>query len=128
MRETLIRLLAIQALVGVGIAAGFCVYKGVAAGAAALYGSAIGLAVSLLLAWSIKRATRPGASMAGLYLGALERMLFVVIAFGVGIGVLNLAPLALIVGFGVAECAYYIAASPLRRYILDMKVDGNNGK
>jgi F0F1-type ATP synthase assembly protein I len=79
MRKALISLLAIQAIVIVAIAAGFYLYSGqVLAAAAALYGGGVTLVVSVLLAWRMSRAARPGAGFAGLYIGALERMVFVV--------------------------------------------------
>lgn len=128
MREVLIRLLAIQALTGLAIAAGFCVRVSVAAGVAAIYGSAVGLIVSLLLAWRMSRASQPGAGLQALYLGAFERMVFVGLAFGVAIGLLRLAPLALIAGFVGAELAYYIAAGPLRRYMMETIGSEDNGE
>src|SRR5699024_2810064 len=82
--------------------------------AAVLYGGAMAVVVSLLLAYRIGRASRPGASAAGLYLGAMERMVFVAAAFIIALAVLRLAPLGVIAGFIGAEIAYYIAASFLR--------------
>jgi F0F1-type ATP synthase assembly protein I len=119
MREVLIRLLAIQTLAGLAIAAGFYVRVGGAGAIAAVYGVAIGLLVSLLLAWRMGQAARPGAELWGLLVGAIERMLFVCVAFGTGIALLHLAPLALVIGFAGAQAAYYIAAGPLKRHMLD---------
>ncbi|MDN5939804.1 MAG: hypothetical protein L0H83_14240, partial [Salinisphaera sp.] len=78
---------------------------------------AIGVIASLLLAWRINRAQRPGAGVAGLLLSTLERMVFVAAAFVLALLVLELVPLALIVGFIGAEAAYYVAGSWLRRQI-----------
>ena len=115
MRKVLVSLLVIQAIVTLAVAGGFFAYAGVGMAVATLYGGAIGLVVSVLLAWRVNQASRPGAGAAGLYLGALERMVFVVAAFAVGLAIVKLAPLALIVGFIGAEFAYYIAAGLLRR-------------
>ncbi len=116
MREVLLRLLAIQGAATLAIAIGFYVAFGspLAAGAV-LYGGATAVVVSLLLAYRVSRASRPGASAAGLYLSTLERLVFVVAAFVVAFVVLKLAPLALIAGFVGAEIAYYVAAGLLRR-------------
>ena len=116
MRKVLVSLLVIQAIVTLAVAGGFYTYAGVGMAVAALYGGAIGLVVSVLLAWRMNQASRPGAGAVGLYLGALERMAFVVAAFVVGLAVLKLAPLALMVGFIGAEFAYYIVAGLLRRH------------
>ncbi|MGH8272214.1 MAG: ATP synthase subunit I [Gammaproteobacteria bacterium] len=115
MQKVLISLLAIQALTTLAIAIGFFVAYGAPSAAAALYGGAIAMALSALLAWRMQRASRPGASAAGLYLGAMERMVFVAAAFVLALAVLKLAPLALIVAFVGAELAYYVAGGLLRR-------------
>lgn len=114
MRKALISLLAIQAAVTLAVAAGFYVYQGLAGAAAAGYGGLIALAVSGLLAWRLSRASRPGAGVAGLFLGALERFVFVAAAFAVGIALLKLAPIALIAGFVGAELGYYVAAGVMK--------------
>lgn len=114
MRKILINLLAIQAGMTLAIAAGFFIYRGTGAGVATLYGGGIGLVVSLLLAFRFVRANRPGAGAVDLYLGAVERFLFVGAAFAVGIAVLELAPVALLAGFVGAELAYFITISLTR--------------
>jgi hypothetical protein len=119
MRKVLVRLLAVQVIVGLIIAAGFCVVNGLAASEAAIYGGAVAVVVSLLLALRVSRASRPGAGLGGLYVSTFERMAFVVGAFAVGMVLLQLAPLALVIGFAGAELAYYAAAGPLRRHMLD---------
>lgn len=115
MRKVLLRLLAIQGATTLAIAIGFYLAFGSPwTAAAVLYGGATAVVVSLLLAYRVGRASRPGASAAGLYLGAMERMVFVAAAFIVAFAVLRLAPIALIAGFVGAEIAYYIAASFFR--------------
>jgi F0F1-type ATP synthase assembly protein I len=116
MRKVLVSLLMIQTIVTLAVAGGFFAYTRLGMAVAALYGGAIGLVVSVLLAWRMDRASRPGAGVAGLFLGALERMVFVIAAFAVGLAVMKLAPLALIAGFIGAEFAYYIAAGLFRRH------------
>ncbi|MDA3922094.1 MAG: hypothetical protein PF501_15660 [Salinisphaera sp.] len=118
MGKVLVRLLTIQALVGLVIAAGFFVYAGLGGAVAAIFGVFIGLGVTLLLGWRMARASRSGVSLAPLMMGAAERMLFVCVAFGVGIAWLRLAPVAILVGFMGAECSYYVLAGPMRRYMV----------
>lgn len=114
MRKALTSLLAIQAGITLAVAAGFYVYRGLPGVGAVLYGGGIALGVSSLLAWRLARASRPGAGIAGLYLGALERFVFVAAAFAVGIAALKLAPLPLLAGFAGAEIGYFLAAGLLR--------------
>jgi len=117
MRKVMLSLWAIQAIATFVVAGGFFAYMGLGAALAALYGGAVGMVVSALLAWRMNRASRPGASAAGLYLSTLERMVFVAAAFVLALAVLKLQPLALIAGFIGAELAYYIAAGVLRRHV-----------
>lgn len=114
MRRIATRLLTTQAVVTLAVAACFYVMAWVPQGGwSALYGGAVAMIVSALLAWRVARASRPGASVAGLYLSTLERMAIVVAAFVVALAVLELAPLAMIAGFVGAEIAYYFTASSL---------------
>lgn len=115
MRKVLLRLLAIQGAVTLAIAIGFYMaYSSPLAAGSVLYGGMMAAVLSLLLAWRVARASRPGANAAFLYLSVLERMVFVAGAFVLAIVVLRLVPLALIAGFVGAEIAYYMAAGVLR--------------
>lgn len=118
MQKILARLLVTQTVVTLVIAAGL--YMAVATPLAvwsALYGGAMAMVVSTLLAWRVARASRPGAGAAGLYLSIFERMAFVAAAFVLALAVLELVPLALIAGFVGAEIAYYFTAGALRQQI-----------
>lgn len=86
-------------------------------GLAAAYGGGMALVNSLLLAWRTRRA-RTGSGSAsgqlqvfGLIGGAVERFVFTLVAFGVGMALLDFDPLALIVGFACTQLAYVGAAS-----------------
>ena len=115
MRKALISLLAIQVVATLAIAGGFYAYGGAGGMLAALYGGGSGVAVSLLLALRLSRAARPGAGVAGLYLGALERFVFVAAAFALAFAVLGLEPIPLLAGFAGAELAYYAAGGMVSR-------------
>jgi hypothetical protein len=117
MRKVLLHLFAIQGAVTLAIAIGFYIgFSSPLAAGSAVYGGVMAIVVSALLAWRVSRASRPGASAAGLYLSALERMAFIAAAFALAILVLKLVPLALIAGFIGAEIAYYFGAGLLRRH------------
>ncbi len=100
-------------------AAAFFVGKGWGAAQAALCGGAIGVAATLLLSRSVKKASRatddPNAGMRILYLGAAQRFFFVLGAFALGLAVLKLEPLALFIGFVLAQAGYFINARGMTR-------------
>lgn len=87
----------------------------------ALYGGGIALVNSLLLGWRVRRAgAAAGKSVTQgaftLYWGAIERFVFTMVAFIVGMGLLRLRPEPLLAAFAVAQLAYWIAAQgTLRR-------------
>ncbi|MDH3526953.1 MAG: ATP synthase subunit I [Gammaproteobacteria bacterium] len=81
----------------------FLCYGGFQAGSV-WYGGAIACANSLLLEWrryrvDSGRALSAGTSLRVLYRSALERFLLVLLLFALGLGVLQLEPLALLTGF-----------------------------
>ncbi|MGH8504861.1 MAG: ATP synthase subunit I [Stenotrophobium sp.] len=112
MRRDVYKLLMIQSGLTVVAALGMYFYRD--ALGATLYGGAIALINALLLA---RRTVRAAAmvdrdarwSSFTLLAGVLERFLFTLAAFGLGIGVLRLDPPALIVGFAVAQIGYVLA-------------------
>ena len=50
----------------------------------------------------------PKTAMLTLYMGAVVRFVLVLILFGVGLAGLKLAPLPVIVGFGLTQLAYLV--------------------
>ena len=104
-------LLRYQIGIAVIIAAIWWLIEGGEAALAAAYGAAVTVATTLLLAWRLKRAGEmarqdPRKSMKILYVGAVWRFTLAVILFALGIGYLQLYPLAMIVGFIVTQLAY----------------------
>jgi ATP synthase protein I len=104
------------ASVGIVVAI-FQVVQGGLAGAAALFGGATALVNLLLLDWRARRANRAGAlsarqSLQVLYLSALERFATVALLFALGIGVLDLEPLPLLLGFIAGLPALLLQARP----------------
>ncbi|HUO44145.1 MAG TPA: ATP synthase subunit I [Burkholderiales bacterium] len=113
------RVIAWQIVSSLLAAAFFFSGKGWGAAEAVLYGGITGVAVTLLLGRSIKRASRaadnPGAGMRILYVGAAQRFFFVLGALALGLATLHLEPLALLVGFGLAQGGYFINARGMTR-------------
>ncbi len=110
-----ILILQIGLVVAAG-AGGLALY-GPGAAQAVLYGGALGIANSVLLARRVQRAGEaalgsPAGGMAALYLGAVQRFVLVLGGFALGMGVLRLAPLSQIIGFAVTQLGYVL---PTRR-------------
>ena len=67
--------------------------------------------LALISIWGFKRANEfalsdPKKSMMILYIGAVVRFATVLIMLGIGLGVLKLEPLAVFVGFALAQASY----------------------
>jgi ATP synthase protein I len=105
------RILVAQLVIALAVAVGFLMLQGVLEARAALYGGGVTLVNSLWLArrirWAEDLAQRSAArGAASLYLGALERFLLVLALLVLGLGLLKLAPVPLVVGFGVAHLGF----------------------
>lgn len=120
MRNVVIRLLLMQVVAAVCVAIPAGAVYGSGAAVAAIYGGLVALLMTLMLAWRLDQAARSSRALRWLVLGAAERMIVVCIAFAIGIGWLGLVPVPVLIGFGVAELAYYLAAGPMRRYMLEL--------
>lgn len=107
------KLLLIQAsLVVIGVAVAYY-YKGQIGIMPALFGGAIAIANTLLLSRRIDNAGKtaeesPEATVLNLYLGVIQRFVFVMVMFGVGMGAMKLDPIPLLGTFAVAQLAYMI--------------------
>lgn len=107
------RLLSIQTILVALAVATFLVLGSPPAAASALYGGVIALLSATLLGHGVQRAAEtaqaaPEIGMRALYFGAVLRFVLVLVLFGVGMGLLRLAPLPLIAGFAVAQLAFLI--------------------
>lgn len=120
MRNVVIRLLLMQSVAAVIAAVAYGTVNGSGAAVAAIYGGLVALIMSLMLAWRIGQAAQSDRAMRWLVVGAAERMVVVCIAFAIGVGLIGIRPVPMLVGFGVSEFAYYLAAGPLRRYMLEL--------
>lgn len=118
MQNVLTRVLAIQVAACLACGLIFLSVQDVWTAGSAVCGGMIGILTSLLLAWRMTQAARPGADLRALFIGAFERMVLAVAAFGVGIALIGLAPFAMIMGFASTQVAYYAGAGPLRRVVV----------
>lgn len=113
-------LLIIQAiLVLAGIAVSFY-YLGKIGLLPAAYGGAVAIANTILLSRRLYSAgemaeSNPDGSVLSLYLGVVQRFVFVLVMFGVGMGVLKLLPPPMLGTFAVAQLAFMLYGSKKAR-------------
>ncbi len=105
------RLVAIQTGIGFLAALGFGFYAGPHAAMSAFFGAFGSMISTLILGSGVEKASEqaienPGKSMGMLYLGAVKRFLFVIVYFIAGIKWAELDPLALAVGFALAQLSF----------------------
>lgn len=106
------RLLTIQALLVLLAAGVYFALKGWEPASAAVFGGAIALFNTLVSAQRLARASRsaiqdPKHGMMELFIGAAIRFVATPALIAVGIVFLDLDPVAIIVGFGVAQVGYF---------------------
>jgi len=110
------RLLTIQAgLVLVAIIATLY-FLGEVAISASLFGGAVAIANTILLSRRLESASsmakdNPDGGVMTLYAGVVQRFIFVLAMFAIGMGLLKLAPLPLIGTFALAQLAYMICGT-----------------
>ena len=108
------RLLIIQAsLVLIAIIATIY-YLGAGSVLAALFGGCIAIANSIMLYRKLDAAgsmaeDNPDAGVMTLYAGVIQRFIFVLAMFAIGIKLLELHPVAMLGAFGLAQLAYMIS-------------------
>lgn len=105
LRAALRRLLFVQLLLVLSVALGYFVIKNGDSALAAGYGGGIALANTIIMAWRVGR-TNDRRAFAELYIGAGLRFALTLLLMALGMGLLKLDPLALIVGFAVAQLGY----------------------
>lgn len=82
----------------------------------ALFGGAIAIANTILLSRRLQSAggmaqDNPNGGVLSLYLGVVQRFVFVLVMFGIGMGVLKLFPPPMLGTFAVAQLAYMVFGS-----------------
>jgi len=111
LRKTVRRLLMVQCSLIIVVAAAYGVARGWPAATAALYGGGIALFNTLISAQRLSRASEVVGDvrrgMLELYIGAIIRFVATPALIVAGILVLKLDPVAIIVGFAVAQAGYF---------------------
>lgn len=114
------RVIFIQLLVTTVVAAGFFAVRLYANGAvnvsawsamSVFYGGTASVLLALISIRGFKRANElalsdPHKSMMILYIGAVVRFAAVIIVLGIGLGVIKLEPMAVFIGFALAQTSY----------------------
>ncbi len=109
-------LLIIQAILAlVGIAVSFY-YLGNEGLLPAAFGGAVAIANTILLSRRLESAgemaqDNPDGGVLSLYLGVIQRFVFVLVMFGVGMGVLKLQPPPMLGVFAIAQLAFMLYGS-----------------
>ncbi len=106
------KVLVIQAILIFTVGAIFGSISGAWGAIAAVFGGAIALLNTLLLLWRAHRTDKADTLNAGenlgvFYLSALERFAMVAMMFLLGLGVLELLPLPMLIGFIVCMLAMF---------------------
>ncbi|MEE9352398.1 MAG: ATP synthase subunit I [Thiotrichaceae bacterium] len=109
-------LIIIQIILILVSATAFVYYMGEVAMWGSLFGGAVAIVNTLLLSWRLESAAgmaddNPDGGVLTLYLGVIQRFIFVLVMFGVGMGVLKLNPPAMLGTFALAQLAYMIYGS-----------------
>lgn len=108
-----VRLLVIQVVLVSMVLAGAFYYQGMSGLIAGVYGGAVALFSTLILSRRIDRAGRAASSgsrygMALLYMGVIQRYVFVLLALAIGLGVVKLNAKPLLAAFGIAQLAHFM--------------------
>lgn len=98
----------------------------------AAYGGAVAIANTILLSRRLDVAgamakDNPSGGVLALYLGVVQRFIFVLVMFGIGMGVIKLMPQPLIGTFAVAQLAFMVFGSKKTKEMAEEDAtDGNN--
>ncbi len=105
------RYIVIAQVLLAGTTAALFLIQGIGESLAGLYGGGIAVGNGLLLARRAARAASdlhpdPGSDVRSMYAGAIERLVFTLVALGLGMGWLRLDPVPMLVGFAVVQLGY----------------------
>jgi ATP synthase protein I len=112
LRATLRRLLMVQLLLVLLAMLAYAAVKGSGSAWAAGYGGGIALANTIVMAWRVGRSNSSSRALVELYIGAGIRFALTLFLMAVGMGWLKLDPLALILGFAIAQVGYLFNRVP----------------
>ena len=111
--KNLLIIQAILVLLGVAVSFFYLADEGILPAA---YGGAIAIANTILLSRRLDSAggmaeENPEGGVLTLYLGVIQRFVFVLVMFGIGMGVLKLLPPPMLGTFAVAQLAFMLFGS-----------------
>jgi len=115
------RVIGLQLLISVLVAAGFFVGSGPWEALSAAYGGLTSVLSAFLLSRGVIRAGsaveegEKKKSEAILYAGAAVRFVLVLACFGIGLAALKLAPLATVMGFIAVQLAFIFSAKRMKQ-------------
>lgn len=95
-----------QALLTLVVAAVFALRGGSREALAAVYGGAVTMLISGWLGWRLRRAGAQTGGLVTLYSSAVLRYVAAIVLLALGLGVLKLAPLPLVIAFGLAQFGF----------------------
>jgi len=107
------KVVSLQVGIAVAVAVIFGFIEGGWHALSAIFGGLISVFSSLLLRRGVARASEvvkddPKKGMAILYFGAFQRFIMVLVLFALGLALIELDPLAAVIGFGCAQLAYAV--------------------
>ena len=119
---------AILVLLGVAVSFYYLADEGILPAA---YGGAVAIANTILLSHRLESAggmakDNPEGGVLTLYLGVVQRFIFVLVMFGVGMGVLKLLPPPMLGTFAVAQLAFMLFGSKQAKKTSEEVVDAAN--
>ncbi len=111
MRRVVRRLFIVQFIITLVVALGYFALQNINGFFAALYGGSITLSGTLLMAWRISRAGEAGSKeqLQGyieIYAGVIQKFILTLVLMAVGMGYLNLNPLAILVSFALTQLSF----------------------
>jgi len=108
LRHGVRRVMWAQALVTLVIAAVFASRDGARAALAAAYGGAVTMLISGWFGWRLQRVggQTPAGGLGVLYSSTVLRYAAAIVLLALGLGVLKLAPLPLVIAFGLAQFGF----------------------
>ncbi len=95
-----------QVLLTLVVAVVFALRGGSREALAAVYGGAVTMLISGWLGWRLRRAGAQAGGLVTLYSSAVLRYVAAVVLLALGLGVLKLAPLPLVIAFGLAQFGF----------------------
>lgn len=111
MRRVVYRLIIVQVILTFIVALGYLAFQNINGFFAALFGGSITLSGTVLMAWRISRAgeAAPTEQQQGyieIYIGAIQKFVLTLVLMALGMGYLQLNPLAILVGFAATQLSF----------------------